>query len=242
MTHTHFVNVDRATDAESTIRRLVALVDVLPSQARTLWDQAKREFSIGLPKQPLWEERQLSTLNGATAHVRVECTPRGYRIVLRNRRWARSVFMTVWLAVWVVGGVAAIGGILMGHHLAPAALAFIALWVAGWVSGGIAIACLILWQTVGSEELVLDDKQLTIVRKVGVAVQTRSYSVAGIENMRLQVRRSRAKGYDFLVRVLAFEYSNTSVRLRIPLSRDEGEKLLAGPLKGLVRHDRNDHA
>jgi hypothetical protein len=37
-----------ATDAESTIRRLVALVDALPSRARGLWDQTTRDFSIGL--------------------------------------------------------------------------------------------------------------------------------------------------------------------------------------------------
>jgi hypothetical protein len=37
-----------AKDAVSTIRRLVALVNALPSQVRGLWDQTKREFSIGL--------------------------------------------------------------------------------------------------------------------------------------------------------------------------------------------------
>jgi hypothetical protein len=37
-----------ATDAESTIRRLLALVDALPSQARLLWNQTERDFSIGL--------------------------------------------------------------------------------------------------------------------------------------------------------------------------------------------------
>jgi hypothetical protein len=43
-----FEIADHATDAESTIRRLVALVNALPSPARGLWDQATREFSIGL--------------------------------------------------------------------------------------------------------------------------------------------------------------------------------------------------
>jgi hypothetical protein len=37
-----------ATDAASTVRRLVALVNALPPRARGLWDQATRDFSIGL--------------------------------------------------------------------------------------------------------------------------------------------------------------------------------------------------
>ena len=67
-------------------------------------------------------------------------------------------FMSVWLAGWSAGGVAAIGTI--SHHFS----AFLLFWLCGWALGWVCAAGTLLWMFFGSERLAVINGDLQVSR------------------------------------------------------------------------------
>ncbi|MGL5009848.1 MAG: hypothetical protein ACRC6I_08190 [Paracoccaceae bacterium] len=66
------------------------------------------------------------------------------------------LFLPIWLALWTVGGFAAIGSLVMDFHL------FILFWLMGWALGWIAVFLTLAWMFAGKQTLRMIGQDLEV--------------------------------------------------------------------------------
>jgi hypothetical protein len=91
------------------------------------------------------------------------------------------VFLAVWLTIWTVGGLAAIGALLTVHW---SERLFLLLWLCGWGFGEWFAAGAIAWQLFGRELLIVTPQQIVVRKEVGRFARTKLYDVALVRDLK----------------------------------------------------------
>jgi hypothetical protein len=152
-----------------------------------------------------------------------------HRVVIRPRSTPQvTVLFGLFLVVWICAGSSTFETV--AHAPLPIKWGWESLWL-----GGTALALYVLLRRMMfSETIVHSDSTFVLETRFGPLKRSRSFSPAAIRGLRLEEKVQRAKGYDYVTRILAFDYGKETVRLSGHLSLKEGEELLSGPLHRFV--------
>jgi hypothetical protein len=86
---------------------------------------------------------------------RIELTERDNQLGVRigpRRNVGLWAFLSVWLAFWTLGGIAAIAGIATGHK----DRLFISVWLVGWLFGEVVATLVWFWNGFGVETILVN--------------------------------------------------------------------------------------
>ena len=108
----------------------------------------------------------------------VEQTARGELIRIPARRQIFAMlFLPVWLALWTVGGIAAISAVMTQFQI------FLVIWLCGWAAGWVFAAGTLLWMIAGSETLLAIGGDLEISHHAFGFSRTWVYQGSQINNL-----------------------------------------------------------
>lgn len=171
-------------------------------------------------------------------------TPLGLEITIPCKRYPLAiVFMSVWLAFWAVGELAAARQILFGEN--GLADAFLLVWLTIWTLGGGWAFYSLLWLAVGKEVIVMSAGTLAIRRDIVGLGRTREYDLEHVRHLRvsplsntLYGRGSGHQPWASPAGAVAFDYGAATIRFG---AVEEAEAaLIIADLK--ARHSFNDQA
>ncbi|KAB0679348.1 hypothetical protein [Aureimonas leprariae] len=109
----------------------------------------------------------------------VETTASGERVRIRpSRPILVMLFLAVWLAIWTVGGGAAMLKLETGFQL------FLAVWLCFWAAGWLGAAATLLWMIAGSETIGMDGADVEIAQHALGFTRRRLYRGSEISNLR----------------------------------------------------------
>ncbi len=112
------------------------------------------------PKRTNGETESLADLVGRVPNgfrARLDIGGRTLRITYRRRGMGCLVlFLSVWLAGWTAGGIAAITALSREFGW------FILVWLGGWAVGELAVTYFLAWLLFGSTEIVLEPDRLVV--------------------------------------------------------------------------------
>lgn len=91
---------------------------------------------------------------------KIEQTPLGEQIRINApRQIFVMLFLPFWLAMWTIGGAAAIHAVMTQFQV------FLLFWLCGWAAGWIFAAGTLLWMFAGSETIRVDGRDLEIAHR-----------------------------------------------------------------------------
>jgi len=93
-------------------------------------------------------------------------------------------FLSVWLALWTLGGLAAINAAVTEADLAGRI--FLAVWLCGWAGGMIAVSTIIAWLLVGREFLTVGPEKLEARKEIGRFARVKHYDPARVSYVTAQ--------------------------------------------------------
>jgi hypothetical protein len=181
----------------------------------------------------------------------VESTESGVRITIPSQKnWLIIIFLSIWLAGWSVGGLMAIGTLVIGvvatvwgtttGDLQPSAglfgvSGFMLIWLAGWAIGEFMVLYTILWRTVGKEVIDVGTSEIIIANKIFSFSRPKEYSSQYIKDLRVsqpsnsmwspwsRMNTFWGKGEG----VIAFDYGAKTFRFGSGLDDAEAKMILA---------------
>lgn len=139
-----------------------------------------------------------------------------------GRMWGELVFVTFWVTVWTVGGVAALVAFMSETW---GARAFLAVWLCGWVFGECWAGATIAWQLFGHEILTVTQEQLEVRQAVGRFSRTKRYDAALVRDLSaapVPTDADEKPRKDFCVK---FSYRDERVSVGERLDKREAEHL-----------------
>ncbi len=142
------------------------------------------------------------------------------------------LFLSLWLAGWVVGLLAAIHG-LHAPNAQGGGQGFLVLWLTFWILGGGWAMLTILWMLVG-KEIVTVERGLLIVRLEVLGFgRTRQYSVPEMRDLRTREpprasggRALQAPQPSFKTGTIAFDYGARTYGFGLGLEQGEAKEVL----------------
>src|SRR5438132_2890358 len=108
----------------------------------------------------------------------------GDRLVVRfrpHRFWGQLIFLSVWLAFWTFGGVAAFGELARSDW---GSRTFLFFWLCMWGAGEATVMVAIAFQLFGRELLVVTAQQLEERKELGRFARTKVYDSALVQDVR----------------------------------------------------------
>ncbi len=144
-------------------------------------------------------------------------------------RFITIVYPTIFLCLLVIP----IVGILLTSG-PPSSVALIAVCLFGVVAIMMILAIVYdaAWKLFGTEEFTLEGGKLQLATIIFGHQRVRTYSADRISGLRYQEKRT---SHRLLRKTLAFEYDGKEIRSTRQLTREEGQRLVAGPLHELSR-------
>jgi hypothetical protein len=107
----------------------------------------------------------------------------GDRLIVRFRpvrSWGDVAFLVFWVALWTVGGIAAVGALLTeGWGARP----FLLLWLCGWAAGEVGVVVVIAWQLRGRVLLIVTPEQLEVRKEIGRFARSRVYDATRVQTV-----------------------------------------------------------
>jgi hypothetical protein len=98
-----------------------------------------------------------------------------------RRFWGEIAFLSLWLAGWTLGGMAALVALTQAGW---GGRAFLLLWLCGWAFGEMFVVKAIAWQLRGRELLLVTPNDVEIRREIGRFVQTRRLHALAVDDVR----------------------------------------------------------
>jgi len=142
---------------------------------------------------------------------------------LRPRRsWGGLAFLTFWLTIWTLAGIAAIGKLVTSGW---GDRAFLAVWLCVWAFGECAAGGLIAWQFFGREILTVTRGQLEVRQAIGKFSRTKRYEAALVRDVaaaRVPSDEDEGPRKDFCLKV---SYAEETVRIGEGLGERDAEHL-----------------
>jgi hypothetical protein len=138
-----------------------------------------------------------------------------------RRAWGSVGFLTFWLLLWTVGGIAAIG-----HAITEAdsgARIFLSLWLCGWAVGMVAVTSIIAWLLVGREFLAVTPEILEVRKEIGRFARVKRYDAARVRDVtaeRFPTDEGERPRTDFC---LIVRYAEATVRIGEGMGEHEAE-------------------
>jgi hypothetical protein len=164
--------------------------------------------------------------------IRVQQSGDSLRIVIGPERRVASAFLT--LTVFGFPLFAICGALLISPPTRSAETAIIGVFM-------ILAAAMLLWglfdvsfRLFGWEELALDEQTLTMLIRIFGYRKTKSYARAAIKDLRYEERLTSRRGAGYYRRAITFEYEGQKVSTFRQITREEGERLIKGPLNELT--------
>jgi hypothetical protein len=109
---------------------------------------------------------------------RIELTTRGERIRIQARRRVFPLFfLPLWLALWTIGGVAAIADLIRTHE------PFLVVWLGFWAVGWLGAAAILAWMFWGAELLAVVGGDLEIGETIAGFTRVRLYRGGDIRGL-----------------------------------------------------------
>ena len=137
-----------------------------------------------------------------------------------RRSWGEIAFLTLFLAFWTFGGIAAL-------YALPArgwgGRAFISVWLCGWLLGECATTVQLAWQMRGRGLLIVTPERLEVRKEVGRFARTKSYDVSLVEDVeaaRVPTGGDESPRKDYCLKVA---YNGKPVRIGEGMGEREAE-------------------
>jgi hypothetical protein len=108
---------------------------------------------------------------------------------------------------------------------------------APWALACVVLLAFALWSFLGRKVIAMSNSELNISWKLWpfAVFQSKTFELEKIGDIWLDERNNRRRGHTYRSYALVFDYMGKMEELYSPLTKDEGERLLAGPLKRFVR-------
>lgn len=146
----------------------------------------------------------------------------GDRQIIRfrpHRSWSTISFLTFWVTIWTLGGVAAFFSLA---RVDWAGRAFLLIWLCFWVFGECLAIVIITWQILGCEVLTVTPEALEVRREIGWFARTKRYDTGLVQD----VRAARTPSGDDKPRkdfCLMVSYDDETVRVGEGMGEREAE-------------------
>ena len=144
------------------------------------------------------------------------------------------LFLPVWLAMWTVGGVAAMTQVIQQFNL------FLIFWLCAWAVGWFFAASTIAWMLMGSETMRVVGHDLEIGFRIGPWARHKLYQGAQVRELKPAPSNpfSRfAMGGPFMRQTqggaVQFNYGARTIRMAAGLDEAEGRMIVERLKKGL---------
>jgi hypothetical protein len=154
----------------------------------------------------------------------------GLRITIPVKRsLVMSLFLTVWLGLWGVGGGTALLGTLRGEKGDWLVLAFLAVWIACCGFG----VYLWLWQLAGQEVVVVRPRSLILRREILGFGRSREFDLRHVRDLRVSPSPAAARdwgaglqSWGIAIGPLAFDYGARTYRFGGGVDEAEAKDLV----------------
>jgi hypothetical protein len=162
-------------------------------------------------------------------------------VVNAARNWFVLPFLSFWLVLWTVGGIAAMAGVARGPERG-----FLAIWLIFWALGWLFAAGTIAWQFTGRTFVGVAHGALVHRWTMMLLSKTRQYDARHVGNLRaatsiwsmLRTGFMRSPYPPFLPMgggSIAFDYGARTVRLLPEVDESEGQMIVDWLTKRLPR-------
>jgi len=144
-----------------------------------------------------------------------------------NRNIFVLIFISIWLCLWVVGGLFA-GRELFFGNTPVNENTFLMVWMIAWAGGVVVVLYSIIWQLFGREWIVVNRSALVLELRILYPIWRRYYAIAFIENLVAIDRQGSGdnSGNDMKPSI-SFYYAGKTIRFARDLDRVEARKLVA---------------
>ena len=137
-----------------------------------------------------------------------------------RRSWGGLVFLMFWLALWTLGGIAALTALLRAGWGDGA---FLFVWLCGWAFGECAASAAIAWQLLGRELLTVTAQHLEVRKEIGRFARVKRYDVGLVRDVtaaRVPTDEDERPRRDFCLKLA---YDEQTVRVGEGMGEREAE-------------------
>jgi hypothetical protein len=179
----------------------------------------------------------MSTKTGTQSkHYTVQHSDGSVRFILPSRRqWFPLIYSSLWLTVWMLGGISIVRALIVGEFFSRGALEPLAC-LAFWILIGANVLRAVLWQFIGKEVVIATAQSITTRRQILGLVYSKKYFLGRIEDLRIvsSHERSVVEENYFRIRMstgedglIAFTYGKTTHRFGCGVTDLEAIQILA---------------
>lgn len=206
----------------------------------------------------------MPTLQPYQPYHRIKDTISTLEIIIPGRKkWSQVLFPAIWFFFGIMGGLVFSSIIIAGifaffssvftlvtnnpEKIDTGSLAislFIGaitlLWLVRWINGMVSIVRLLIWYTIGTEAIEVNDQTICIARRVFGFEKPKGYLAEHIKNLRVaptqrKIMWSRLNRRASLLRlpegIIAFDYGSKMVRFGLDIDEAEGREILSAITK-----------
>jgi hypothetical protein len=161
------------------------------------------------------------------AHV-VQSSDSMHIVIGPDRRWLARLSALLRVVVFSAPVALVFRATMIGHRPSLGVLAVNGLFVtlATWVARDT------LWKLFGWEEFTLNKETLTLTTRLLGVQRAKSFSVAAVRGLRCREQRG---AHHLVRRTIVFQCDGEAVSSVRQLTKEEGQRLVAGPLRELAR-------
>jgi hypothetical protein len=150
--------------------------------------------------------------------VTIEGGPEGLEIVIpTSRSLFLVVFLGVWLVGWAMGEVHALAEAVSGRMDLPGPV--LLFWLLLWTAAGLAALYIWLWRLAGKERILMGASTLRVKQDILGFGRTRVYELRKIRRLRVVPRPAGSANRDATARIsglaggaIEFEYENRAIQ------------------------------